>query len=175
MSPRAASLRNVSIYFLALVIVCLCRYLHAYPVSCPSLFRILHSRAVTSGQRRSFSPDTEALAMSHGARRSSPHFFEPVQASNYSSANFALSRASPTFFDTGAHDSGTAVIDVPDSPQRVSPLYGSRDQKRSVVGGTPCCLRVIFCFTHEHIYSLFIDRSNPSYSPQFRACIPWQP
>ena len=127
--------------------------------------RISHSLAVTSAQRRSFSPDTELTAINHGAPRSSPHFFEPTHSSAYSSVNYAQPRASaasPTFFEAGAHDNGSSVFDVPvpESPQRVSPLYGSpRDPKRiSIVGGAPipCCC---FCLhTNPFTYHLFTDR-----------------
>jgi len=136
--------------------------------------RISHSHAVTSAQRRSFSPDTELTAINHGAPRSSPHFFEPTHSSAYSSVNYAQPRASaasPTFFEAGAHDNGSSVFDVPvpESPQRVSPLYGSpRDPKRiSIVGGAPIPLLLLLP-AHQPIHLSFIHRSDPSYSPQLR-------
>lgn len=71
-------------------------------------------------QRRSHDMD-QALSIAHGARRSSPHFFEPSQQSSaYHSGTFAplggggsqnLSRASPTF--SVSENSVSSVYDVP--------------------------------------------------------------
>ena len=88
-----------------------------------------HFSSVNPSQRRSHDLDV-ALSIAHGARRSSPQFFEAMPSSAYFSGNYAPagsqnpSRASPTF--SASDNSGPSVFDVPvGSPLRRSHSRGA--------------------------------------------------
>lgn len=99
------------------------------PISCSLPAVASHSSSVNPSQRRSHDLDV-ALSIAHGARRSSPQFFEAMPSSAYFSGNYAPagsqnpSRASPTF--SASDNSGPSVFDVPvGSPLRRSQSRGA--------------------------------------------------